>query len=657
MHKQFLFIVAVMIMISSFGVAQQKDADSSSALTHFEGQNLEVVFQLVKKYEYNDPHKALELARNGAFMAGELKNYKLQANFLIEEAFCLKRINVFDQALARLFDANELAEAIQDHDLLGLILISISDVYYDYELYDKALFYDFKALESCDQDEQSYIKARILENIGRDYNQQENYSLAINYLDQAMRIRQSMNDTTNVGRTYFVQAQVYRNLNNRDQAIDNLRKALDVVQVNLDQYLEVEIVLEMVDFFLDNERMDSTRFYLDQTLELAVELDQMVLLKRAYYEKYRYYQVKEITDSALLCHVQYLKYKDAVFSRGRDDRISEMEVKYQTELQEKKNAELEQQISDEKARRNYLVILIIVAVILGALLALYVRYRGKVKMSNKLIDLNKELEHRVEERTEELKISKVKAEESAQLKSAFLANLSHEIRTPMNAILGFSPFLNDASLPEEERTEYVKMIKTNGEKLMKIINDIIDLSKLTTHQLSVDIDQFTADILIDESRAYFDAECYNQEKDLEFRICRSENLESVNLATDMYRLRQITNHLVNNAIKFTKEGWVEVGCSCSDQFVEFYVKDSGIGISPEKQKIIFETFRQADNSHTRVHGGTGVGLTLVQKLVELLGGKLHLVSQLNKGTTVTIKIPREFSGDKALIRKEEALLA
>ncbi|MBI9034975.1 MAG: tetratricopeptide repeat protein [Bacteroidales bacterium] len=655
MYKILLLLSVFFVSFSISIEAQKVYSDSVSSHTNYEGQDLEVVLQLVKKFQETDLEKALELSRNGVFMASELHNLELQLNFLIEEAFCLKRLNIYDQAISLLFEADELAGKLNDSILQAWVHLNISDVYYDYELYDKSLFYDFKALELCKSDE-SLIKARILENIGRDYNEQGNYTLAINYLKKSIRIHKLMDNHNALGKTYFIQSKVYRNIKDLQKASKLLYEALMMARSNHEQFLETEISLEMANSFLAQDERDSAGVYLNKTLNLAQNLNHSLLLKKVYFEKFNFFQVQNKIDSALYCHLQYLKYKDEVFSRGRDDRISEMEVKYQTESQEKRNAELQEQVQAEKLRRKFLIGGIILVIVLGALLALYVRYRAKVKMGNTLIQLNKDLEHRVEERTEELKIAKIKAEESAQLKSAFLANLSHEIRTPMNAILGFSPFLNDLTLPEEERSEYVKLIKSNGEKLMKIINDIVDLSKLTTHQLSVDIDEFTADMIIDESRAYFEAECYKQEKKLELKVNRPLDIETVKFSTDIYRLRQITNHLVNNAIKFTHQGYVEVGCSYTSEMIEFYVKDSGIGISLEKQKVIFETFTQVDNSHTRVHGGTGVGLTLVQKLVEVLGGKLDLQSTLNEGTTVTISIPREFLGDQELIRTHEVLL-
>jgi PAS domain S-box-containing protein len=239
-----------------------------------------------------------------------------------------------------------------------------------------------------------------------------------------------------------------------------------------------------------------------------------------------------------------------------------------------------------------------------------------------------------------LRIALSKAEESDRLKTAFLSNMSHEIRTPMNGIIGFSDLLDDDYLTSEERKQYTKIINTNGKHLLSIINDIIDIAKIDSNQLAINNDWFYLNHLLDELLV-----SYNNEKIIRKKECISfilekgfEDYQSL-ILTDDVRLRQILLNLLGNAIKFTKEGFIKFGYSLQNNKLCFFVQDTGKGVAKEKQTIIFERFRQEEESYTRQFGGTGLGLTISKGLVELLGGNMWLVSDEGKGATFFFTIP------------------
>ncbi len=259
---------------------------------------------------------------------------------------------------------------------------------------------------------------------------------------------------------------------------------------------------------------------------------------------------------------------------------------------------------------------------------------------------------------EELKKAKETAEESDRLKSAFLANMSHEIRTPMNAILGFSSLLKDPAISREKQAYYIDIIDTKGKDLLKIISDIIDVSRIEAGDLSVR----TEPVMIYE----FIRKIYNEyEQDvqftsrsnLQFRLSLPDRGKAVIVNTDPSRLKQVFVNLIQNAIKFTPEGYIEMGFELQkDHTVRFYVKDSGIGIPREKQKIIFDRFRQIDDSHTRQSGGTGLGLTISLSLVQKMGGELSVISGENKGSEFSFALkyilPGEQDGKEAKHEKD-----
>lgn len=241
--------------------------------------------------------------------------------------------------------------------------------------------------------------------------------------------------------------------------------------------------------------------------------------------------------------------------------------------------------------------------------------------------------------------AKEKAEGADRLKSAFLSNMSHEIRTPMNAILGFSSLLSDPGLTDAERDEFIQIIKDRGNDLMKIIEDIIDISKIESGQINFEIREFPVNILLSNLQITLNEVKRKQEKQHIALICNPENTEpEFTIPTDGNRLRQILTNLIENAIKFTDEGSVEFGYTLDQKnpqspYIEFFVRDSGIGIPKEKHALIFERFRQADDTATRKYGGTGLGLTIARNLTRLLGGEIWLESEPGKGTTFYLRLP------------------
>ncbi len=234
---------------------------------------------------------------------------------------------------------------------------------------------------------------------------------------------------------------------------------------------------------------------------------------------------------------------------------------------------------------------------------------------------------------EELKLAKRKAEESDKLKSSFLANMSHEIRTPMNAILGFSSLLKEESLKDEQRNYYIDIINNKGKDLIRIISDIIDISRIEAGDLEMKIEpvhvyEFIKDIYTE----YKSDAVISTRNGLRFRLNLPEKRKVV-VNTDPVRLKQVLINLIQNAIKFTSDGYIEIGFSFTpDNKIRFFVKDSGIGIPKDKQALIFDRFRQVDDSHTREYGGTGLGLSISENLVTRLGGTLSLVSEPGQGS-------------------------
>ncbi|MCK9618526.1 MAG: ATP-binding protein [Lentimicrobiaceae bacterium] len=239
----------------------------------------------------------------------------------------------------------------------------------------------------------------------------------------------------------------------------------------------------------------------------------------------------------------------------------------------------------------------------------------------------------------QLQLAKERAEESDKLKTAFLANLSHEIRTPMNAIIGFSNMLIDDSLKTDDRQEYIALIKSSGANLMNLINDIIDIAKIESGQLVLENVTFSLIEVLNEVLVNCNREKIEKRKKLlEISLVLPET-EILSLHTDPVRLKQVYSNLLSNALKFTETGGIRFGYTIENNGIKFFVSDTGIGIPKEKISLIFDRFSQVDSSYTREYGGTGLGLTISRKLVEMMEGTISVESEVGVGSTFYFTLP------------------
>lgn len=255
-----------------------------------------------------------------------------------------------------------------------------------------------------------------------------------------------------------------------------------------------------------------------------------------------------------------------------------------------------------------------------------------VKVCEDITDIKK-MEH-------ELKEAKEKAEAANIHKNNFLANISHEIRTPMNGITGFAELLKKPNLKTEIKNKYVSIINNSSQTLLNLIDDIIDISKIEAGEIRlIQKDINIRELLIDLHALYNRIKHEKKRPWTEIRLSMPPLDHSPVIQTDPNRLRQVLNNLINNALKFTENGSVEFGYNIRKEFLEFFIKDTGIGIREDKHDLIFTRFRQMDESIARKYGGTGLGLAISKGLVELLNGKIWLKSKPGKGTTFYFTIP------------------
>lgn len=238
---------------------------------------------------------------------------------------------------------------------------------------------------------------------------------------------------------------------------------------------------------------------------------------------------------------------------------------------------------------------------------------------------------------EDLQKAKEKAEESDRLKSAFLANMSHEIRTPMNGILGFTNLIKETILTEEKKIEYLNIIEKSGARMLNLINDLIDISRIEAGETEVFNSSTILNELLEEAYNFFKPEA--EKKGIELTLNNSLYEKMIDFSIDREKLFAVLSNLVKNAVKYSDKGEIEIGCRLYKQKLLFYVKDTGIGIPEEKQKLIFNRFIQADQNIKKAYEGSGLGLAISKAYVEMMGGKIWLESEPGKGSIFYFTIP------------------
>jgi len=561
-----------------------------------------------------------------------LKNYKsafqilLQLNFPIERSNIIRKIgNIYFQfgeknrALDFYQIALETSRKSNDSNGISMALNNIGRIYVEEQKFAMALDYFNKALEIKERDGNELSKSNTLLNIGRTYEIMGQLNLAENYFNRTLEIRSRLQNREGVAEAMQYLARIYAEEGKNAESEQLLKRSIGVA---------------------DSIHLNGLKVVGYQRLS---EL----------YAKSSNYR------EAYLNYIKYSIYRDSVYGAEKQRMLLGVDARYKFEYSENKikmlSKEAELKVSELKKARwvsYFWATLFLFFVIVSYLL--YSRNKLKSEINKKLMDevgerrkiqeelerYQKDLELLVEDRTMQLREAKERAEKSDKLKTAFLGNISHEIRTPMNAIIGFANYLEEPTLDEGGRSEAVSYIKRNGEVLLNLLNDILDISLIEIGEIKIikrafNLDETIQDVVLQQKALYF-----QPKNNVEIRFSFDPDWTQP-LFGDETRFRQILSNLLSNALKFTESGFVEVGYKVDNSKLIFFVRDTGSGISRSQQALVFERFSKDNSGSDRFYAGTGVGLSLCRDLVGLLGGDIWLDSVPGQGSTFFFSLPIE----------------
>ncbi len=542
-------------------------------------------------------------------------------------------------ALEYFIKSIELKEGIAPPIALVPSYNNIGLVYMNMHQFHNAEEYFLKGLVIADSLSDEPKKAILYTNLGQVNMELDLKDEAIRYFNQSIHIRSNAGDEIGLAVTYIHFANLWLELKDYKRAIRYYHNAYELLMKN-----NTKANLDRATFHLGRlnyelERYDEAELWFSKAIDVSNQIKSTAFLIESYDYLSRIKYIQQDMESAY----HYLKLSkvigDSISQSETDNRIAELRVKYESEYNRKTINNL-RQVADYQERekqRNYLLFVASFAALLATLVIAVLVYRQYhiAKLGrDKLDDLN----HELAEKNDALNSAIDKANDALKVKSEFIASVSHEIRTPMNAIIGMGRILRDTSLSVEQK-KYTDAIANSSSNLMILLNDILDFSKIEANKMELDMHSTNLRDMLNHLEVVYNEE--TAKKGVTFDLVYPGDLPT-NVYADGPRLRQVLVNLLSNATKFTHEGRIVLELTVYNRErtlngelvdIRFEVRDTGIGISEEKMQRIFESFQQADASISKTYGGVGLGLSISQRLVSMMGSKLLVQSTEGEGSS------------------------
>ena len=625
-------------------VEYAKKALNLARLIKYEAGELEALAKVgVSNHYLGNYEKALEYYNQLLNIYRKKGDKKYIAGYLNNIGACYYKLGNYDKALGNYHESLKIREELEDKKGMASSLNNIGNIYDDLSKYYKALEYYSRSLTIKEKLNDKKGMESTLNNIGIIYNKLGKYDKALDYHQRSLKIKTEIGNKKGIAIALYNIGKVYEEKDNYNDALKYFQQALQYKEEAGDKWGISNTCLSIGSIYLKIKNYSLAFQYIKKGLDIAIKIGAKELIKDGYEKLSKYYSLNKNYEKALEYYELYAIEKDSIFNEKSNKTISELQTKYETEKKEKENEILRknneiQGITLSQQRKFSYSLIIIVVLILILLFVVYRRYLTKIRTNKILTIKNQQIKQdrqRIEEYADQLLIAKEDAEEANKAKSRFLANISHEIRTPMNAVIGFTDLLNTL-ITDKKQKLYLESIKSSSKNLLTLINDILDMSKIEAGKMELQYGPVNLKLLFTEIKQIFSLKI-NQKK-LEFLIKVDNDLPEVLMLSEI-RLRQVLFNLIGNSLKFTEKGYVKLSAKKinhdkNENKIDLLisVEDTGIGIPLEQQEKIFEAFMQKEDQNIKKYGGTGLGLTISKRLIEIMGGEITLQSEENKGS-------------------------
>lgn len=712
--------IILVLILSNIIMVGQKNSSSDIEITNNPVVNRAFIDSLNKKafsIFRTNPSETRKIALKNLSLSQAI-NYPTgegKANNYIAMTYHLS--GDFDSSYIFYQNALEIFQADNDTLNIGKIYNNLALLFTNREYYHLALQYNLKSLEFAKLMNDKKGVFHSYNNIGITYERLGEYEKAIDSYNNSLKTIEQEANTDEFYYYAISNIAVVNLLTHQYNSVETqLNRGLTFFISANDNYGISQSYRYLGEFYIETGNYKQAEVSLEKSNKYATKIDDkkillenQFLLAKLHFVKKEFSKAKIIfkntlkeaqSSNSINTEIESLNYiakidsiagnyfnalknfqasivlRDSLNSLKIKNQIAEFSIQYETMQKDLEIAGLKQsyemkelEIAKGLEQRN-LIFIILLALITFIIYGLFTK--NKIRKKNELLTLQNDeidkknlellahrnqLEELVEQRTEELVISRDKAQESDRLKSAFLANMSHEIRTPMNGILGFTNMLKDTNLDSVKQKNYIDIITRSGERMLNTVNNIIEVSKIETGQ----VDVVNSDFSIEEM-GYYHLNFFLPEaskKSIKLSFHPDYSIKS-NIRCDKNKLESIISNLLKNAIKYTSRGVISFGYKYKNNELEFFVKDTGIGIPSNRKEAIFDHFTQADIEDRMAYQGAGLGLSIVKSYVELLNGKVWVVSEENKGSTFYFTMPCEqpniLVDAKEIITKETTIL-
>ncbi len=608
-------------------------------------------------YSFSEFYKAQEAFSKGLAIFEKLNNKRciLNANLLIANTHI--ELSNYKEGLNLYSKCKTQADSLHEVLILSKILNNIGLVYLEMNDTKTALNYLHQSLKIKLQLKNKRSIANTYNNIGELYLKEGNTEQANDFFNKALNIRRELNDMPAIAETMFNFGCLYQQNSETEKAIQSFNEVLNIYKSTNNKLGRANTLSELGKTYMLIDSLSKAKIYFEEALStikkenipLAISLiskDYAILLAK----------MNEFDKAYML-----LQQSNAYF-----DTISERQPGINLEYYSASISKLRTQLSvQEKLTNKYYRIIILLGscILLVILVFAWKHFATNNKRKNELKSLHNQIEelqqqksgfdeilqkeveiqtitlqNEISERLKidaELKKALKRAEDANYLKNAFLSNISHEIRTPLNGIIGFAALLETelSRIENQELYDYANGISQSGERLLHLLTNLIDISRLEANDLVINLEEVDLPSILNDATTIFKFKA--NEKGIRFNLQGNPCPLAI---ADSNNLMRVLSDLIDNSLKYTEKGFINISCGVSERSNELFirVKDTGIGIDPSYLPSIFEAFRQESLGFSRAYQGAGLGLPLAKRLVELMKGRIEIVSEKGLGTTVTV---------------------